>query len=38
MKKFFISAVAALAVLAGCKQETPADALAAFENNLQTWM
>ena len=33
-----MSAVAALAVLAGCKQETPADALAAFENNLQTWM
>ena len=38
MKKFLMSAVAALAVLAGCKQETPADALAAFENNLQTWM
>ena len=33
-----MSAVAALAVLAGCKQQTPADALAAFENNLQTWM
>ena len=33
-----MSAVTALAVLAGCKQETPADALAAFENNLQTWM
>ncbi|MBQ6244208.1 MAG: TlpA family protein disulfide reductase [Bacteroidales bacterium] len=38
MKKFLMSAVTALAVLAGCKQETPADALAAFENNLQTWM
>ena len=31
-------AVAALAVLAGCKQQTPADALEAFENNLQAWM
>ena len=38
MKKFLMIAVAALAVLAGCKQQTPAEALEAFENNLQTWM
>ena len=39
MKKFLMIAVAALAVLAGCKQQqTGAEALAAYDANLDTWM
>ena len=39
MKKFLMIAVAALAVMAGCKQQqTGAEALAAYDANLDTWM
>ena len=38
MKKSLMIAVAALAVMAGCKQQTPAEALAAYDANLDTWM
>ena len=38
MKKILLTAVAALSVLAGCKQQTPAEALAAYQANLETWI
>ena len=38
MKKILLIAVAALSVLAGCKQQTPAEALAAFKTDMETWI
>jgi len=38
MKKTLLIAAAVLSVLAGCKQQTGAEALAAYQTNLDTWM